>query len=62
MTGLHIIARALRWRLYPAMRELVKATKKKSPGGKRVTKGEKRKIVRKFLGAAEEIVNEDLEL
>ena len=55
-----VATRVLLFRLYPALKELVKAKRKKSPGGKTVTPGERKRIIRKFLGAAERILDDQL--
>lgn len=48
------------WRLFPALKEVVKATKKRSAGGKRITKVERKRIIRAFLGSAEGVLDDAL--
>ena len=51
---------SLLWKLYPAIREVFRATRKKSDGGKRITKVERDEIIAKILPKIGAILEREL--
>jgi hypothetical protein len=45
-------------RLLPAIRELVKATTRKSPGGKKITRAERERILAALIDTADELLED----
>ena len=51
---------SLLWKLYPAIREVFRATRKKSDGGKRITKVERDEIIAKILPKIAKVLEKEL--
>ncbi len=51
---------SLLWKLYPAIREVFRATRKKSDGGKCITKAERDEIIAKILPKIAKVLEKEL--
>jgi hypothetical protein len=51
---------SLLWKLYPAIREVFRATRRKSDGGKRITKAERDEIIAKILPKIAKVLEKEL--